>query len=288
VTAPTASRGEDMTTAAGTAATRLGGVVGVTAERRRGELTALLTRAGLTVLEAPAMRLVPIEDDTEARAATQECLGAPVDYAVAMTGVGFRGWLAAADSWGLGEHLRGTLADAQILARGPKARGAIRGSGLIESWHAASEASAEVLAHLLSLPLAGRRVVLQLHGERLPELADPLRAAGADVIEVPLYRWLPPVDLAPVQALVRGIVAGEVAAVAFTSGPQVAVLLDVAREAGAGDALAAAFRGGTVLAASIGPVCARPLEAAGLPTVWPERFRLADLARLVIERLAER
>ncbi|MDQ1702761.1 MAG: uroporphyrinogen-III synthase [Frankiaceae bacterium] len=266
----------------------VGCVVGVTAERRRDELIALLARAGATVVEAPAMRLVPIEDDTDARAATEECLGAPVDYAVAMTGVGFRGWLAAADAWGLGEHLRGTLADAQILARGPKARGAIRGSGLTESWHASSEASAEVLTHLLALPLAGRRVVVQLHGERLPDFVEPLRAAGADVIEVPLYRWEAPADLEPIVALVAGIVAGDVDAVAFTSGPQVQVLLDVAARHGHRQVVVEAFRDRGVLAASIGPVCARPLQVAGIPTVWPDRFRLADLARLVIDDLTRR
>ena len=260
-------------------------VVGVTAERRRGELTALLARAGATVLEAPAMRLVPIEDDTDARAATEACLAAPLDYAVAMTGVGFRGWLAAADTWGLGEHLRATLADAQILARGPKARGAIRGSGLAESWHATSEASDEVLAHLLTLSVAGRRVAVQLHGEALPDFVRPLREAGAEVIEVPLYRWEPPEDLAPIRELAAAIVAGRVAAVAFTSGPQVHVLLDVARDAGTLEPLLDALRH-SVLPAVIGPVCARPFQAVGVETMWPERFRLADLARLVIDELS--
>ncbi|MCU1677571.1 MAG: uroporphyrinogen-III synthase [Frankiales bacterium] len=262
-----------------------GRAVGVTAERRRGELTALLVRAGATVLEAPAMRLVPIEDDTDARAATDECLAAPLDYAVAMTGVGFRGWLAAADAWGLGEHLRATLADSQIFARGPKARGAIRGSGLVETWHAATEGSDEVLARLLELPLDGRRVALQLHGEPLPGFVAPLRAAGAEVIEVPLYRWEPPVDVRPLRELVAQLADGSVEAVAFTSGPQVTVLLGVADEMGRRGAVVEAFNEGGVLAASIGPVCARPLQAAGIPTVWPERFRLADLARVVIEGL---
>ncbi|MDQ1723310.1 MAG: uroporphyrinogen-III synthase [Frankiaceae bacterium] len=262
-----------------------GRVVGVTAERRKGELTALLARAGASVIEAPAMRLVPIEDDTEARAATEACLAAPVDYAVAMTGVGFRGWLAAADTWGLGEHLRGTLADAEILARGPKARGAIRGAGLAESWHAKSEASDEVLAHLLTLPLAGRRVAVQLHGEPLPDFVRPLRAAGADVIEVPLYRWEPPVDVAPVRELIAALVNGGVSAVAFTSGPQVHVLFDLARESGHLPEVIDALRH-SVLPAVIGPVCARPLQAVGIEAVWPERFRLADLARLVIDELS--
>ena len=260
-------------------------VVGVTAERRKGELTALLERAGATVLEAPAMRLVSIEDDSEARAATEACLAAPVDYAVAMTGVGFRGWLAAADTWGLGEHLRGTLADAQILARGPKARGAIRGSGLAESWHATSEGSDEVLAHLLTLPLSGRRVAVQLHGEPMPDFVRPLREAGADVIEVPLYRWEPPVDLRPLHALIAATVDGRLSAIVFTSGPQVHVLFDVARESGHLPQLIVALQQ-RVLPAVIGPVCARPLQAVGIAPLWPERFRLADLARLVVDEVS--
>jgi uroporphyrinogen-III synthase len=262
-----------------------GCVVGVTAERRRGELTALLARSGATVLEAPAMRLVPVEDDSDAREATQRCLAGPVDYVVAITGVGFRGWLAAADSWALGDQLRGALADAQILARGPKARGAIRSSGLAESWHAATESTDEVLAHLLSLPLGGRRVVVQLHGEPLPSFVGALQQAGAEVVEIPLYRWEPPLDPAPVEDLVRRIVAGGVDAVAFTSGPQVSVLLDTAKRLDAAYDVIEAFRH-SVLPAVIGPVCARQLRAVGVEPVWPDRYRLADLARLVIDKLS--
>ena len=263
-----------------------GRVVGVTAERRKEELTALLSRAGATVLEAPAMRLVPIEDDTDARSGTERCLERPVDYAVAMTGVGFRGWLAAADAWGIGEELRASLSASTILARGPKARGAIRGAGLAESWHATTEASAEVLSHLLEMPLAGKRVVVQLHGERLPQFVEPLRAAGAEVIDVPLYRWEPPADIAPVEQLVARIAARTLDAIAVTSGPQAVVLFDVAARMGRRDEVIAALSDRSVLPAVIGPVCARPFDELGIAPVWPERFRLGDLARLVVDRLS--
>ena len=64
-------------------------------------------------------------------------LARPVDLVVATTGVGFRGWLEAAEAWDLPlvEHLR----SARVLARGPKARGAIRGGGLVDAWSPASE-----------------------------------------------------------------------------------------------------------------------------------------------------
>src|SRR5829696_2735157 len=172
--------------------------VAVTAARRREELAALLDRRGARVVVAPAIRIVPLSDDAELVAATRAVLAAPVDLVVATTGVGFRGWLEAADAWDLPlvEHLR----SARVLARGPKARGAIRGGGLVDAWSPESESSVEVLSHLLSGaegPLEGRRIAVQLHGDPLPDLVAGLRDSGAEVLTVPVYRWVLPEDVAP-------------------------------------------------------------------------------------------
>ncbi|MGK5114527.1 MULTISPECIES: uroporphyrinogen-III synthase [unclassified Geodermatophilus] len=265
-----------------------GYTVAVTAARRREELGALLARRGARVVYAPAIRIVPLADDTELVAATRQVLERPVDLVVATTGVGFRGWLEAADAWDLPlvAHLTGT----RVLARGPKARGAIRGGGLIDAWSPASESSAEVLEHLLSGaegPLAGRRIAVQLHGDPLPEFVDALRAAGADVLTVPVYRWVLPEDVGPVRRLVGAIVAGGIDAVTFTSAPAAASLLTVAEELGQREDLVAALSGG-VLAVAVGPVTAGPLESVGIPSVQPERSRLGALAREVVARLPER
>ncbi|WNV77555.1 uroporphyrinogen-III synthase [Geodermatophilus sp. DSM 44513] len=265
-----------------------GYTVAVTAERRAGELVTLLARRGARVVHAPAIRVVPLADDAELVAATREVLARPVDLAVATTGVGFRGWLAAAEAWDLPlvEHLR----SARVLARGPKARGAIRGSGLVDAWSPASESSAEVLEHLLSGaegPLAGRRVAVQLHGDPLADVVAALRAAGAEVVTVPVYRWVPPEDVAPLRRLVALVVAGAVDAVTFTSAPAAASLLSVAEEEGRHAELVAALTGG-VLPVAVGSVTAAPLVAAGIAAVQPERARLGALAREVVARLPER
>ena len=265
-----------------------GYTVAVTAARRREELGALLARRGARVVYAPAIRIVPLADDTELVAATREVLARPVDLVVATTGVGFRGWLEAADAWDLPlvEHLRG----ARVLARGPKARGAIRGGGLVDAWSPASESSAEVLEHLLSGaegPLQGRRVAVQLHGDPLPDFVEALRATGAEVVTVPVYRWVLPEDVAPVRRLVRSVVTGAVDAVTFTSAPAAASLLTVADELGQHSELVAALSD-RVLPVAVGPVTAGPLTAAGIDAVQPERARLGALAREVVARLPER
>jgi uroporphyrinogen-III synthase len=240
------------------------------------------------VVYAPAIRIVPLADDAELVAATRAVLAAPVDLVVATTGVGFRGWLEAAEAWDLPlvDHLR----SARVLARGPKTRGAIRGGGLVDAWSPPSESSAEVLEHLLSGaegPLEGRRIAVQLHGDPLPDLVSGLRGAGADVVTVPVYRWVLPEDVEPVRRLVGRITAGTVDAVTFTSAPAAAGLLQVAADLGRRAELVAALRDG-VMAVAVGAVTAGPLQAEGVPTHQPQRARLGDLAREVVARLPER
>jgi uroporphyrinogen-III synthase len=265
-----------------------GYTVAVTAARRREELGALLERRGARVVYAPAIRIVPLADDDDLVAATRAVLAAPVDLVIATTGVGFRGWLEAADTWDLPlvEHLR----SARVMARGPKARGAIRGGGLVDAWSPESESSAEVLSHLLSGaegPLEGRRIAVQLHGDPLSDLVAALRDRGAEVLTVPVYRWVLPDDVAPVRRLVESTVAGGIDAIAFTSAPAAASLLSVADELGRRADLVAALQA-RVLAIAVGPVTAGPLEAAGVPTRQPVRARLGALAREVVARLPER
>ena len=202
-----------------------GYTVAVTAARRRKELSALLERRGARVVEAPAIRIIPTQDDDLLRASTEACIAQPADVVVATTGIGFRGWMEAADGWGLGEALRERFTRAELLVRGPKAKGAVRAAGLAETWSPDSESTDEVLERLLAEGVVGRRIAIQLHGEPLPDFVRSLQAAGAEVVEVPVYRWLPAADVRPLRRLVEQVAAGQVDCVTFTSAPAVASLL---------------------------------------------------------------
>jgi uroporphyrinogen-III synthase len=262
-----------------------GYTVGVTAARRREEFGAALERRGARVLYGPAIAIVPLADDSELRAATQRCLDAPPDIVVGTTGVGFRGWIEAAAAWGLGDKLTAVIGRSAVLARGPKVRGAIRAAGLREAWSPESESSAEVLAYLLASPdLAGKRIAVQLHGDPLTEVVQTLRGAGAEVIEVPVYRWVLPEDTGPLLRLVRAVAAAEVDAVAFTSAPAAVSFLRAADEQGHGAAVRAALHG-PVLAAGVGPVTAGPLLHEGIPVLQPARARLGALVKEIAEQL---
>jgi uroporphyrinogen-III synthase len=267
--------------------------IGVTADRRADDQIDLLHRRGATTRHAATMRIVPLADDEALAQTTRALVDAPPAVVVATTGQGFRGWLEVADQWGLGERLRAVLGDATLLARGPTARGAIRGSGLREAWSAdATESSPEVLEHLLAGgagPLAGTRVAVQLHGDPMTSFLAALREAGADVVLVHVYRWEPPPDLPAVDALVAAIVDRELDAVTFTSAPAVEGLLHRAEVLGRIDELLAALRAGPagtgVLACAVGPVTAAPLDARGIPSIAPDRFRLGAMVRRLEEHV---
>ncbi|MFG3044961.1 uroporphyrinogen-III synthase [Streptomyces sp. NPDC048241] len=270
-----------------TAAELTGFTVGVTAARRREELTALLRRRGARVMEAPALRIVPLEDDAALRAATERCLAAPLDYVVATTGVGWRGWMSAAEGWGYGAALTAACRDAEVLSRGPKATGAVRACGTTETYSPASEAVDELRTWLLARDLRGRRVAVQEHGAPLPGLAAALRERGAEVVEVPVYRWAPPQDPEPVRRLAEATARGDVHALLFTSAPAITSFLEHAEAAGRYDTVLERLRA-DVLALCVGPVCARPLLEVGAEPVWPGRGRLGAMVHLLTATLPGR
>ncbi len=170
----------------------------------------MLERRGATIQHGPALRIVGLADDTDLQNATRALIESPPDITVATTGIGYRGWIEAADGWGLGEDLLTALGRGEMLARGPKARGAIRASGLVDAWSPESESTAEVLEHLLARGVEGRRIAVQLHGEPLPDVVEALEIAGAEVMTVPVYRWAPPADIGPLDRLLDAVLSGSI------------------------------------------------------------------------------
>jgi uroporphyrinogen-III synthase len=146
---------------------------------------------------------------------------------------------------------------------------------------------AEVLDRLLEQGVEGRRIAVQLHGEPLPGFVEALRAGGAEVVGVPVYRWMPPEDITPVDRLLDATVSRGLDALTFTSAPAAASLLSRAEDRGLLPELLNALNH-DVLPACVGPVTALPLQSHGVDTVQPERFRLGPLVQLLCQELPSR
>ena len=256
-------------------------------DRRSQELATALQRHGATVTRAPALKNIPHIDDAALLARTRELIAAPPQLMVVTTGIGFRGWFEAATAAGLDEQLHAALAGARILARGPKARGAIQQAGLVAHWVAESELSVEIAEHLRTLDLTGRRVAIQHHGAGADGLDELLEAASADVVSLTVYRWGPPEEPEAVRRSIRAAAAGQVDAVVFTAAPGAARWLHFAAEQHALDALREQARQGCLLFAGVGPVTAAPLQQQGLEVLTPQRFRLGALVRSLVQHFAQ-
>lgn len=209
--------------------------IAVTSARRAEELCALLRRQGAEVCSAPAIKMIALPDDDELQNNTEALIADPPDILVAHTGIGFRGWLAAAEGWGLANELLESLSSARIISRGPKATGALRAAGLREEWSPDSESSHEVLEYLLESGVSRTRIAVQLHGaadswDPFPEFLGGLRFAGAQVVPIRVYRWKPAPLGGVFDHLVTGIARRQFDAVTFTSAPAAAAVLERSRE----------------------------------------------------------
>lgn len=257
-----------------------GFVVGVTADRRADEQIELLARRGAEALHGPVIRTMPFSPDERLRDVTTSLLATPADVVVANTGIGMRGWFSAAESWGLEDALLRSLTSGRVACRGPKAAGAVGAAGMEVWWRAPGEELHEIVDHLLAVGVSGLRVAVQLDGgHRAGDALERLAAGGAEVVPVPVYRWTLPEDRRPALRLIDAVVGDKVQAVTFTAAPAVLNLVAIATETGATEQLIDAFNSGSVIAACVGPVCAR--AAVGVGIVAPLQPRVARLGALV-------
>lgn len=265
-----------------------GQTIAVTAERRGEEQADLFRRRGAHVRHVPTMHTVDLTTDATLRRHTDAVIADPPDWTIATTGFGMRLWFEAADAWGCGDALIDALGRTRVVARGPKARSACRQRDLEVEWQAPDESMDEVVDWFRQRDdLADARMLVQLFDPDDHPSTEALRALAAEVAEIPVYRWRLPDDIASVDRLVDEIIAGEVDAVTFTSQPAVRFLFEIAERRGRRDALVQALES-DVLPVCIGPVCAEPLQAAGVfRTVWPEPFRLVPMVKLATAELSD-
>lgn len=259
--------------------------IGVTSDRRSDDLVSALQRRGAHVVHAPALKIVPNEQDTTLVEETRALIRARPEVVLVTTGYGVRRWFEVADAAGLGAALTAVLEEAQIFARGPKAVGAVRAAGLLDAQISETDTTAALVDALTRHGLTGRRVAIQLHGftdtEQLRRLAD----VSAEVVTITPYRWVRPSGLDRLSRLIESACSRQLDAITYTSAPGAAATLETARAIGLGPAFVEAHRE-HVTAAAVGPVTAQPLLEAGIVPIVPERYRLGALIRLVSEDLA--
>lgn len=259
----------------------------VTAQRRSRDLAMALERRGASVTIAPSIGVESHIDEASLLEQTRRIITDGVDVVVVTTGIGFRGWLETADAANVATDLVEALRGTRLIARGPKASGALQAAGLSPDWVADSETSAEIADLLLDEGVVGLRIAVQHHGAGDDHLEERLTRAGATTQGLVVYRWGAPPDEAVLKESLVEAAAGGFDAVAFTSAPGAAAWLTAARSLGVAETIAERVADGETMVAAVGPITAEPLIAAGFTTVIPERSRLGALVRLIVTRCGE-
>lgn len=228
------------------------------------QMADLVRKHGGMPLWAPALAEVPDLDRTHLEDLIAGWRSRMPDVFIFQTGVGTRALFAGTDELEATPELLRWLAEATVVARGPKPTAALRSRNVRIDVSAEDPFTThEVLAALdAARPVRALEVVVQRYGDTNRELTRELESRGARVTEIATYRWSLPEDTKPLLDLIDALERDDVDVVAFTSGAQVGNLFDVAERHGRTKALRSGLEG--ALVASIGPVCSAALREFGV------------------------
>ncbi|MBX3236897.1 MAG: uroporphyrinogen-III synthase [Nitrospiraceae bacterium] len=229
------------------------------------EMTRLIERYGGRPLVAPALREIPLEDNSVALRFGAKLLTERIDVLVLLTGAGTTSLFEILYRRHPQDAIRTALKDTVLIARGPKPVAALKALGYPPTLTVPEPNTWVDLVSTLDeyRPVKGLRVAVQEYGVSNPDLLEALRTRGAEVFPVPVYKWMLPEDTAPLSSLIDAIIAGRVSVILITNAAQIDHVLQLAEREGKAMAFTAACRN-TVIA-SIGPTASERLRSHGLP-----------------------
>ena len=227
------------------------------------QLAELVAQRGGVPFHAPALAELPDLDAGKIAALVRSLEARAAKLAVFQTGVGTKALFNATDSSGLTSKLLENLGKMIVAVRGPKPTAALRARGVrIDRSAADPFTTREVLQCIQDVPLKGERVIVQRYGVANTELDHALEARGAEVTEIPTYRWSLPEDTRPLAELIAKLERDEMQAVVFTNAEQARNLFLVSENLNKTEVLRSALN--RTLVASIGPVASAALREAGV------------------------
>jgi uroporphyrinogen-III synthase len=253
--------------------------------RRAAEMEQLIRKQGGDPFVAPSMREIPLADNEEAFAFAARLIAGEFEMTIFLTGVGTRQLNALLAARYHAGEFAAALKRVTVVARGPKPAAALRELGVSPAIIAPSPNTwRELLASIEGR--SERRIAVQEYGRPSEELLDGLRARGAEVTRVRVYRWDLPENVAPLREAARRLARGEFDMVLFTTSIQMAHLARIAREEGVEPAMLENLRRCRVC--SIGPTTTDALEEFGIhPAMEPSQPKMGFLVKEAAEFAAK-
>jgi uroporphyrinogen-III synthase len=228
--------------------------------RMAAEIARLIERHGGNPLVTPALREIPLDDNSAALKLGVRLTTERVDLLILLTGVGTTalfGLLKTRYPW---SSIVAALKQTAIVARGPKPVAALKTFGLQPTLTVPEPNTWVDLISTLDeyRPVKGLRVAVQEYGASNPDLLEALKQRGAEVFQVPIYRWALPEDLGPLRQTLDEVIAGKVPVLLITNAAQVDHVMQVLEKDGKVERFCAALK--KMVVASIGPTASERLR----------------------------
>ena len=232
------------------------------------EITRLIERHGGKPLVTPALREIPLDDNSAAMKFGDRLMTEQIDMLILLTGIGTTALFDLLKTRYPWQSIVAALKQTALVARGPKPVSALKTFGLQPTLTVPEPNTWVDLISTLDAyrPVKGLRVAVQEYGVSNPELLEALKQRGAEILQVPIYRWALPDDLSPLRHALDEIIAGKVTVLLITNAAQVDHVMQVLEKDGKVESFRTALK--KLVIASIGPTASERLRDHD----WPIDF----------------
>ena len=229
------------------------------------EIARLIERHGGVPLVTPALREIPLDDNSAALKFGVQLTTERVDMLILLTGVGTTALFDLLKTRYPWPSIVAALKQTALVARGPKPVAALKAFGLQPTLTVPEPNTWVDLVSTLDeyRPVKGLRVAVQEYGTPNPDLLEALKQRGAEVFQVPIYRWALPEDLRPLRQALDEVIAGKVPVLLITNAAQLDHVMQVLEEDGKVESFRAALK--KTIIASIGPTASERLRQHDWP-----------------------
>ncbi|MBC7837068.1 MAG: uroporphyrinogen-III synthase [Nitrospiraceae bacterium] len=233
--------------------------------RMAAEIIRLIERHGGVPLVTPALREIPLDDNSAALKFGVQLTTERVDMLILLTGVGTTALFDLLKTRYPWPSIVEALNQTALVARGPKPVAALKALGLQPMLTVPEPNTWIDLISTLDeyRPVKGLRVAVQEYGASNPDLLEALKQRGAEVFQVPIYRWALPEDLGPLRQALDEMIAGKVPVLLITNAAQVDHVMQVLEKDGKVERFRAALN--NMVVASVGPTASERLRQHDWP-----------------------
>jgi uroporphyrinogen-III synthase len=253
--------------------------------RMAAEIARLIERHGGSPLVTPALREIPLDDNSAALKFGDRLMTEQVDMLILLTGGGTTALFDLLKTRYPWSSIVAALKQTALVARGPKPVAALKALGLQPTLTVPEPNTWIDLIFTLDeyRPVKGLRVAIQEYGASNPDLLEALKQRGADVFQVPIYRWALPEDLGPLRQTLSNIIAGKVSVLLITNAAQVDHVMQVLKKDGTVEPFLAALK--KMVVASIGPTASERLRQHEWPIdLEPSHSKMGILVKETSEK----